>query len=263
MATFPARGLRVLVEPGLDGAAHMRRDAELLALQAADAGPTLRLYSWSPPAVSLGHMQEPAALLDLEACRAAGVDVVRRPTGGRAILHWEEITYAVIASVGDRSFGRDLAGAHAAIGASLAAGLGYLGVHAELSRPALDPERRLLRQPCFVSPGRAELLVGGRKLLGSAQRRTAHAFLQHGSLLVGPAHEHLVELLADTRRDPELAASMRARLRRDTVTLRELVGADPPFAALVEALVRGFATTLGLAPVRVAAPAPLPAPSSS
>ena len=198
--------LHVRFEPCLDGATHMRRDAELLAAQAPGQAPVLRLYTWSPPAVSLGHMQSPVSLLDLAACQAAGVDVVVRPTGGRAILHWEEVTYAIVASSDDTRFGTDLPTCHATIGRCLAAGLGALGIAAELSRPALDPERHLLRQPCFVSPGRAELLVGGRKLLGSAQRRTATAFLQHGSLLVGPAHERLVELLADTRADAALAA---------------------------------------------------------
>jgi lipoate-protein ligase A len=226
----------------------MQRDTALLAAHSPDAAPVLRLYSWTPPAVSVGWMQRSEALLDLEACRAAGIDVVRRPTGGRAILHAEEITYAIVATTSDRRFGTNLAAAHACIGRCLAAGLRTLGVDATLSRPELDPERRLLRQPCFVSPGRAELLVDGRKLLGSAQRRTATAFLQHGSLLVGPAHEQLVDLLRDTRADATLAAAMRRRLQRETVTLGEILGSAPSFATLATALIGGFATALGLEP---------------
>jgi lipoate-protein ligase A len=236
--------LVVHIEPGLDGAAHMRRDGELLRSQARDAPPVLRLYTWSPPAVSFGHMQRAADLLDLEACRAAGVDVVQRPTGGRAVLHWEEITYAVVAGTADARFGTTLRAAHATIGACLAAGLAALGVAATLSRPRLDPERRMLRQPCFASPGRAELLVGGRKLLGSAQRRTPRAFLQHGSLLVGPAHLRLVDLLADARRDPEARAAMRARLAGETVTLREILGREPDFEELASAVEGGFRAVL-------------------
>jgi lipoate-protein ligase A len=249
--------LPVYFEPGLDGATHMRRDAQWLAAHSPGDPPVLRLYTWDPPAVSLGHMQDPAALLDLDACRAAGIDVVVRPTGGRAILHWEEVTYAIVAGIEDPHFGTDLPTCHAVVGQCLAAGLAALGVAAELSRPALDPERRLLRQPCFVSPGRAELLVRGRKLLGSAQRRTATAFLQHGSLLLGPAHERLVELLADTRGDAALAAAMRARLQRDTVTLGELLGTVPSYATVAAALAYGFGTVLGLTPraaERAAAP---------
>jgi lipoate-protein ligase A len=87
-------------------------------------------------------------------------------------------------------------------------------------------------------------MVGGRKLVGRAQRRTSCAFLQHGSLLVGPAHERIVELLLDTRRDTALAASMRAKLGRGTVTLGGLLGEVPRFDQLVSALVRGFETVL-------------------
>lgn len=246
--------LRVFVEPELDGATHMQRDRELLESHLPGMPTCLRLYTWSPPAISLGSMQDAARLLDLEACRAAGIDVVQRPTGGRAILHWEEITYAIVASADDARFGGHVATSHAVIGRCLAAGLERLGVRATLSRPALDPERRLLRQPCFASPGRAELLVGGRKLLGSAQRRTASAFLQHGSLLLGPAHERLVDFLLDTERDPALAATMRDKLRRDTVTLGDLLGAAPSFETLVEVLVHGFARTLELTVER----APIP-----
>ena len=238
--------LRIELQPGRDGAHHMQRDAALLAAQSEHHDPVLRLYTWSPPAVSFGYMQQAADLLDLDACRAAGVDVVRRPTGGRAILHWEEITYAIVASTTDARFGANLAASHARIGACLAAGLRHLGVEAELSRPMLDAERRWLRQPCFASPGRAELMVAGRKLLGSAQRRNPTAFLQHGSLLVGPAHVRLVELLQDARRDPGVGKVMRDKLQRDTVTLQDLLGSMPPFEVLAPALIAGFATELQL-----------------
>jgi lipoate-protein ligase A len=236
--------LRVVIEPARDGATHMRRDEELL--QTMGSEPILRLYTWAPPAVSCGYMQDPATLLDLEACRERGIDVVRRPTGGRTILHWEEITYALVAATSDPRFGSDVPTSHAVIAGCLAEGLRTLGVPAQLSRPALDPERRLLRQPCFASPGRAEILVAGRKLVGSAQRRLSHAFLQHGSLLTGPAHLELVDLLLDARRDATVAAAMRERLARDTVALADLLGTPPAFEQLVDALVAGFTTTLGL-----------------
>lgn len=238
------RLLRVLVEPARSGTFQMQRDRELLETQAPGAGPTLRLYTWRPWCVSLGAMQRIEAALDLEACRAAGVDVVQRPTGGRSILHAEEITYALVASTADDRFGKNLADSHRIVGEALAAGLQSLGVAARLSRPELDPDRRLLRQPCFASPGRAEILVQGRKLLGSAQRRQADAFLQHGSLLLGPAHEGLVDLLLvqqETERAP-----MRARLRRDTITLHEILDPLPHFEDVVEALVAGFTANLGL-----------------
>ncbi|MFQ5599538.1 MAG: biotin/lipoate A/B protein ligase family protein [Candidatus Krumholzibacteriia bacterium] len=248
MSSRSANVLRVLLEPGLTGAENMRRDTGLLEAQDEESPPALRLYTWEPAAISLGFMQRAEELVDLDACRAAGIDVVRRPTGGRTILHWEEITYAVVASTRDARFGAHLGAAHAVIGECLAAGLAHLGIATELSRPLRDPQRRLLRQPCFVSAGRSELLVGGRKLLGSAQRRRAQAFLQHGSLLVGSAHVRLVEFLLDTRGDPRLAATMQRRLGRDTTTLGDLLGRRPAFEELTTALVRGFSERLGLVP---------------
>lgn len=223
----------------------MQRDADQLAAMQPGDPPRLTLYSWAPPAVSLGFMQNAASLLDPEACRRAGVDVVRRPTGGRAILHWEEITYAIVAPSSDPRFGITLAETHARIAACLAGGLQALGIEAALSRPALDPGRRLLRAPCFASPGRAELLVSGRKLLGSAQRRTRHAFLQHGSLLVGPAHLRLIEFLQDAR-DPAVRDAMSAALVRETVTVSALLGSTPGFATLAAALAGGFRRGLGM-----------------
>lgn len=236
------------LEPQCCGAENMRRDAALLAT-APPGAVVLRLYTWSPPAVSIGYMQRAAALLDLGACRAAGVDVVQRPTGGRAVLHWEEITYALVASVHDPRFGATLGDAHTVIGDCLAAGLARLGVHAQLSRPDADRSRQLLQRPCFVSSGRAEVLVDGRKLVGSAQRRTATAFLQHGSLLVGPAHEGLADFLLETRGDPARATAVRAQLRRSTTTLATLLGRPPDFEPLAAALMHGFCTRLGLEPV--------------
>ncbi|UCE01793.1 MAG: lipoate--protein ligase family protein [Candidatus Latescibacterota bacterium] len=244
--------LQVLLQPGCSGAQNMRHDALLLESQ-RDMSVTLRLYTWEPPAISLGHMQRAEELLDLEACRNAGIDVVRRPTGGRAILHWEEVTYAVAAATNDRRFGASLAQSHTVIAQCLRDALARLGIASSLSRPTRDPGRRLLRQPCFASTGRAEILVEGRKLVGSAQRRTAHAFLQHGSLLLGRGHELLVDLLAHmsaTERE-----SMRARLRQETITLAELRARTPTFGEIAGALVESFSTRLEVVPdTRVGTP---------
>jgi len=238
--------LRVFFEPGGSGAENMRRDGELLFAHASGAPPTLRVYSWSPPAVSLGLLQRPEQILDLDACRAAGIDVVQRPTGGRAVLHWEELTYALVASTTDGRFGSSLSESHAIVGEALAAGLEIMGITAHLSRPSRRAEPPLSARPCFVSAGRAEILVQGRKLVGSAQRRTARAFLQHGSLLMGPAHLQLVDYLRHGRSDPGRIEAMRERLRRGTTHVRELLGRSPSFEEMAEALVRGFSRRLHL-----------------
>lgn len=252
-APMSAHALRVLLEPELPGAENMRRDTALWEECHDTEAVTLRLYTWRRPTISVGWMQDPAALLNLRACREAGVDVVRRPTGGRAILHADEITYAVVAPVGDVRFGDGVAASHARIATCLAAGLAILGVRTQVSRPTPDPERRMLRQPCFTSSGRAELLVGGRKLVGSAQRRGERAFLQHGSLLVDNGHQRLVDFLLDCR-DERARTVMRSALRRGTTTLREQLGYVPSFDELAAALAGGFTSRLDVARNQSASP---------
>lgn len=170
-----------------DGAANMAIDEALLERYAGSdppAMPTLRLYSWSPPALSLGSRQPARGAHDPEYLRAEAIDLVRRPTGGRAVLHEHERTYAVVAALGKPPFPGGVVDTYARIARALVAALSRLGVVAEAA-PGKDGER----DPgpagfpvCFDRPGAHEIAVGGRKLVGSAQIRRHGAFLQHGSI---------------------------------------------------------------------------------
>jgi lipoate-protein ligase A len=239
MIEAPVR-LEVRREPAVAGAENMRRDLALLDECSRHERAVLRFYTWARPTLSLGWMQDADALVDLQACEHDGIDVVRRPTGGRAILHAQEITYAFASTTRQAPFDCSLQETHDLLARCLQAGLQRLGVQACLSRPTRDPQRRLLRQPCFASSGRAELLVQGRKLLGSAQRRARYALLQHGSLLLGPAHLRIVEYLRDTRHDAVRAAALRRRLQDGTIHLGQLLQPIPDFDALSDALLQGF-----------------------
>jgi lipoate-protein ligase A len=166
------------------GAWNMAVDEALL--EAAEAGrlkgPVLRLYAWSPPCLSIGYHQSPGEACDLEYCRRAGIDVVRRPTGGRAVLHDDEATYAVVAlSDGGPFAGLGLVETYGLIAGALAASLRILGLPVAVEQRAM-PLPPGGGAPCFLIPSQKELLVGGRKVVGSAQRRGTHAFLQHGSV---------------------------------------------------------------------------------
>ncbi|MFO7654538.1 MAG: biotin/lipoate A/B protein ligase family protein [Candidatus Krumholzibacteriia bacterium] len=173
----------------------MARDRALLERQRRGDPPVLRLYRWSPPAVSIGYHQDQADF-PLERARVLGWDVVRRPTGGRAILHAEELTYAVVAGSPSPLFGSSLHSSYARINEALLAFLSDLGIAGEISSGESRAEAR--GTVCFQSAGQYEVRVGGRKLVGSAQRRSERAFLQHGSILFGPAHADLVRCLAVT-----------------------------------------------------------------
>lgn len=189
-----------------DGAWNMALD-EILFRRAEEgwaSGPVLRLYTWRPACLSLGYHQSLAEACDVDHCRRAGYDVVRRPTGGKAVLHDDELTYSVIARHDSPPFaGRGLLGSYASIAEALALALAALGLPVELTqRPAKIPPQG--GAPCFLVPSEKEILVGGRKVVGSAQRRGRRAFLQHGAI---PLHLDYGELAAATGRSAEEAAA--------------------------------------------------------
>jgi lipoate-protein ligase A len=147
---------------------------------------SLRLYRWSPPCLSFGRNEPALQRYDRARIEALGLDTVRRPTGGRAVWHDAEVTYALAGP--DGLFG-SLPETYQAIHAVIADGLRALGVPAELAgAPPAEPPNRLTAGlsagACFASPAGGEVVVRGAKLVGSAQVREAGAFLQHGSILL-------------------------------------------------------------------------------
>ncbi|HKW39782.1 MAG TPA: hypothetical protein VJN39_00910 [Gemmatimonadales bacterium] len=172
---------------GHSGAQHMAIDASLLAESNSTGRAFLRLYRFSPPCLSLGR-NESSAQYDQAAIGRLGLDVVRRPTGGGAVWHEHEVTYAVVAPVA--RFG-GLRAAYRAIHARLAAAIRSLGVGASVNLHQPPPPSTILHRPssCFATSAMGEVLVAGRKLIGSAQARQGEAFLQHGSILLDGSQE--------------------------------------------------------------------------
>jgi lipoate-protein ligase A len=178
----PAQSLsrwRLLLAPPRSGAENMARDTALLARAARTGETVFSIYSWATPTLSFGRHQTAAGHYDPGKIRAASMDVVRRPTGGRAILHHREITYSVTAPLSSLP----LQATYARINRILVAGLSLLGVTAGIA----EPEERApapVAGPCFERPAKGEIVAGGKKLIGSAQWRNDGALLQHGSILV-------------------------------------------------------------------------------
>jgi lipoate-protein ligase A len=185
----------------LDGAhdarENMRRDAALLAAAHASAAfePVLRLYRFAPPGITLGRAQDPARVLDLERCARDGVTWAVRPTGGRAIFHDQEATYAFVAPLEHPEGAGSIAETYARISVLIVRALARLGVPARLA-PGVRGARGGAGAPCFASTARHEIVIGDRKLVGSAQRRTGRALLQQGSLLLGESHLRLADYVA-------------------------------------------------------------------
>jgi len=226
----------------------MAVDAVLCRSVAADdPRPVLRLYRWQPPAVSLGHAQCAHREVDLQACRDLGIEVVRRPTGGRAVLHWEELTYSVICPDTDARLGGSISDTYRIIGRCLVTGLGRMGIRAALdrrARRAVRPRGPGATVPCFSSVARWEVMCGGRKLAGSAQWRRGGVVLQHGSLLTGPAHQRIVDLVPGLSRIQRRA--WRRELQAGSTDLSACSGGDVDYAELEAALLDGFAETLNV-----------------
>jgi lipoate-protein ligase A len=202
----------------------MARDSALQARAARTGETVFSIYSWTRPTLSLGRHQPAAGLYDIDKIRAANVDVVRRPTGGRAILHDREVTYSVTAPVKDAAPLRET---YSRINRILLDGLCRLGVDAELACPAGRPPAPSMR-PCFGAPGEGELVACGRKLVGSAQWRNEGALLQHGSILVDDDQSSLPLFTTQTATPAEAIPQ--------PATLRTLLGRSPEIAEVASAM---------------------------
>jgi len=218
------------------GAWNMAFDIERAeAVDAGKAAPLFRVYRWKPWCISLGRHQQ---LSDINTEKAAldGIDTVRRPTGGRAILHAEELTYSVIFP----SEGKGIMEVYKYISEALAAGLSALapGIDMAKSQPNFQ---KLYKEagsiPCFSSSARYEIEYDGRKLVGSAQRRIGATVLQHGSILLGDAHLRLGDYLA---LDEEQVSLLRHDLEQHTVSLNTILGRETAYEEVRDALLAGF-----------------------
>jgi lipoate-protein ligase A len=220
-----------------DPGENMRRDRALLAAAEAGAPPVLRLFGFAPPGITLGLNQVPERELDLARCTRDGIPWSVRPTGGRAIFHAEEWTYALAAPIDDPVWGGSRGQTYARIAQLLVASLVRLGVPAELvagtTGTALPRSSAGVAPPCFASSVRHEVALHGRKLVGSAQRRTARALLQQGSLLLGDGHLRLADYLAvpDERRE-----AVREALRMTSTSAGAAFGPDVPLERWADAL---------------------------
>ena len=231
---------RVLVTEPLDGATNMAVDEALLRTRIDQSGgPTVRFYGWRPATVSLGYAQPLDEAVDRATCHALGIGLVRRPTGGSAILHEPpdaEVTYSVVAREGDFPGADDVLETYRILSEGLAAGLARFGVRAQLT-PLVRSRRVETASPafCFRRAGAYELVVEGRKLVGSAQRRQRRAFLQHGSVLLDADPSRIRRVFP---RETEPTASM--------TTLTDILGRSPSFDTVVTALGEGLAEALGV-----------------
>ncbi len=213
-------------------------------LNESDFDVVVRFYRWSPPAVSLGFHQSPD-MIDLDACAELGWDVVFRSTGGRALLHLDDLSYAVIIPSRSDTYGQ-LRELYESIALAIVRSLKQLGIDAEITRPSVikgDDEPRLRAGMCLDSRVRGEITVGGRKIVSAAQHIYRGSLLQHGSIMldgdtgaiakVSNVHETKREILAE-------------KLRNRACTLSDVTESDMDIKVLVDIIISNLADIMGL-----------------
>lgn len=214
------------------GARNMARDHALA--EALDPGRgVLRLYRWTRPTLSFGRNEPALELYDRDAVERGRNDVVRRPTGGRAVFHHHEVTYAAVTPL--RALG-GVRESYRLVNAALVRGLAELGVTADIA-PGPSGERAapVSAGPCFREPAEGEVTVEGRKLVGSAQARIGRGLLQHGSILLDDDQDVVERLVRSGGREP---ASRPA-------TLGHVMGSTPGPNDVADAVVAGFRAVMG------------------
>jgi lipoate-protein ligase A len=212
--------------------------------QRTDTPPTLRFYSWSPPSVSLGYFQATGKEVNVEACRRFSVDIVRRPTGGKAVLHEDDLTYAVIANERTPLFPPDILGTYKVISSCIALGLSELGIEAEMEGDGRSCRDDSLKAACFSTPSRYELLVKKKKICGSAQLRSKGVFLQHGSIMMDFDPLKTCALLLPQQDDQTWHAK---NLRGSVTSIHEQVGVSVSVEDICHVIKKSFEKKLDIA----------------
>jgi lipoyl(octanoyl) transferase len=219
-------------------------EAIMEAYAAEQAAPTIRFYGWQPAAVSLGYFQHGEKEINFAACKNQGLDIVRRLTGGRAVLHSRELTYSIIVGEDYPGMPMTITASYRYLSKGLLLGLEGLGLTAEMTKP-LASYGQHNRQPasaaCFDAPSNYELTIDRRKLIGSAQVRKHGVILQHGSILLDFSPEDLVSILQVSQ---EEALKTTVMLKNKVADLKRALGREVTWDEARIAMTAGLQTAL-------------------
>jgi lipoate-protein ligase A len=230
-----------------NGATNMAIDeAILIGVLDGTSPPTLRFYGWEPPCVSIGYAQSMRKEIDLQACLERGYAWVRRPTGGRAVLHIDELTYSITAPQTEPRVAGDIITSYRRLSLGLVTGLRILGCDVAQAHDHQTSETGssdAASAACFDVPSHYEITAHGRKLVGSAQVRRRGVVLQHGALPLRGDITRLVDVLALAEPHRQV---LRTKLLSRAIALDRALGRDNSFDQVVSALAAGFSRALNL-----------------
>ena len=227
-----------------DGATNMAIDESIMkAVAEGKSIPTLRFYGWDPPCVSIGYSQTFDEVIDLKRCRDRGYTWVRRPTGGRALLHIDELTYSVIAPQKEVRVAGNILSSYRRLSLGLVEGFKLLHGNVVQADRIDDKDTDEKSAACFDVPSHYEVTAHGRKLVGSAQVRRDGIVLQHGAVPLKGDVSRLVDVLvlSETERN-----TLRSKLLERAIALDEVVSRVVPFDETAKAITQGFEKALHL-----------------
>lgn len=228
---------------------NMAIDEALIAFVGrGEIAPTLRFYSWEPRGLSVGHFQRATRDIDRKRIEELGIPIVRRMTGGRAVLHADELTYSVVIQEATEGLPRTVIESYRLLTEGIRKGYHHLGIPVEFSVPMTEEEKEELRKPksavCFDAASYYELAVGKRKVAGSAQVRHQGVVLQHGSVPLSVDEGELFDCFL--YEDETMRQRMKSRFAGKAVALNELAGRKVSFEEVRDAFTRGFEDALQL-----------------
>lgn len=210
--------------------------------------PVVRFYGWNPPSLSIGFFQRVEKEIDMEAVNRHQLGFVRRPTGGRAVLHDQELTYSVIVSESYPSMPKSVTEAYRVISEGLLQGFRYLEMDAYFAVPKTKEEEDALKNPrssvCFDAPSWYELVVEGRKVAGSAQTRQKGVILQHGSIVVDMDEDQLFDLFKYP--SERVRERMQRSFKNKAVAINDLKETKVSMEEVTEAFRKGFEKGLNI-----------------
>jgi len=224
-------------------------EALMIAHREGLVPPTIRFYQWSPPAVSLGYFQDLEKEINIDTCQGMGIDIIRRPTGGKAVLHDKELTYSFIIREDHPLVNDSILETYKKISGGIIRGLSYLGIKAvlvplreKLNNALSSNENKSeihhsdIKSICFSVPSQYEVQVEGKKIVGSAQVRKKEIVLQHGSLLIELEKDKLFSVF----NFPSAQIREKNKIRFKATSLEEILKKKINFSELSEILSRGF-----------------------
>ena len=231
-------------------------EAIMIAHREGLVPPTIRFYQWSPPAVSLGYFQDLQKEINVDVCRNMGIDIVRRPTGGKAVLHDKELTYSFVIRESHPLVNDSILETYKKISGGMIRGLSCLGIKAELvplgeklkNETLLNKEEKSeirysdIKSICFSVPSQYEVQIEGKKIVGSAQVRKREIVLQHGSLLIELEKDKLFSVF----NFPSAQIRERLKTRFNATSLEDILKRKINFSELSEILPRGFEEEFGV-----------------